>query len=632
MKSVVCKPSAWLVISALAFAMLFQYTTSMYKFHPVDTSGITIEYGYKYEPLVFPRITGYSMKIIKWIFQHTFIGDVMSRRGMIENKLYTVLDLASQLPVETPYVILPIKRLSPSEDKWHYNMAQAYGKDAIPDELSRGNVSSRRSGPRLKTVMDYAEAYRSAKTDPLKEAKRYLENVKKLEHLEIWAEVKPENERLQILKQAKESTARFLAGKPLSIWDGVLITVKNELDVKGIATKSGSKFSAKNEPVPAEKDDIVVKHFRDAGAIIAGITVMTEFGMSPVGWNPHFQGAFNPYNVKYHSGGSSSGSAVSVAAGLVPVAIGVDGGGSVRLPAAMSGVVGVIGSYGRVPSRKVSSSVNHVGVECASVSDAILSMALISEVQLKHSYTSLYGGNGPPPFHFAPKAISGLRIGYFKEWFEAAEPEIIRLTKPAIDYLVSKGAAIVEFAIPNINVLMRAHLVSILSETASNSNKYWTDPEHNLTTDAVLTASLANQIPASWTAAAAKLKGWAMEILDKEFQKFDVIITPTMIVGTPENLPEEHKYGAIDIMQKTSVMQYVFVSNLLGVPAITIPIGYRADNGMPTGLMIMARHWDEYKMLRIAQSLELDYAGNMFKFPPDENIAKSGKMSGDGWS
>merc|ERR1719233_2716327 len=317
-------------------------------FHQVNTSQIAIDYSYEYEPVVFPRITGWSLEIIKWIYQHTFIGGVMSRRGMIENKLYTVLDLASLLPIETPYVILPMKRLSPSEENWHKTMAQTYGKEAILGELSNGDVSLRRSGPRLKTVLDYAEAYRSGESDPLKEAKRYLENVRKLEHLKIWAEVKPDNERLRILKQAGESKARFLAGKPLSIWDGVLITVKNELDVKDIKTKSGTKFSAKNEPKPAEKDDIVVKHFRDAGAIIAGITVMTEFGMSPVGWNPHFQGAFNPYNVKYHTGGSSSGSAVSVAAGLVPVAIGVDGGGSVRMPAAMCGIVGAIGSYGRV--------------------------------------------------------------------------------------------------------------------------------------------------------------------------------------------------------------------------------------------------------------------------------------------
>lgn len=631
MKSYFSRSTTLYGIIVLAFAILFHLTTSIYAFQPVDTSGISIDYSFQLEHFEFPEITGYSLQILKWIYQHTFIGDILSRWGMKDNKLHTVLDLASQLPPETPYILLPILRLTPSEERAHINMAQAFGKDWIQGNLSNDDVSLRRSGPRLKTVLDYADAYRSGKTDPVKEAKRYLGNVRKLEHLKMWAEVKPDNEALRVMEQARESKARFIAGKPLSIWDGVFITVKNELDVKGIATKFGTKYSAKMEPRPAKLDDIVVKHFREAGAIIAGITVMTEFGMSPIGWNPHFQAPFNPYNKSYHTGGSSAGSAVSVAAGLVPVAIGKDGGGSVRLPAAMSGVVGVIGSYGRVPTRDVSTSVTHVGVECASVSDAILSMALIGQIKPKHSLSSLYGGNGPPPFHFAPNGIRGLRIGYFMNWFEAAEPEVLRLTKPAVEYLVSKGASLVEFALPNINVLMRAHQIAILTEMGASNNKYWTDLEHNLTPSAVFIASLANQIPGSWTLAAQKLRGWAMQILDEAFQRFDVIITPTIMVGTPENLLKERAHGKVDIKRTTSVMWYVFLSNLLGIPAITIPIGYRIDNSMPTGLMVMARHWDEYKMLRVAQYLEVNYAGKIYKFPPEENFAEGGKAS-DTWS
>jgi len=89
---------------------------------------------------------------------------------------------------------------------------------------------------------------------------------------------------------------------------------------------------------PAERDDICVARFREAGAIILGTTIMTEFGVTPIGWNSHYKGPYNPYDTRFVSGGSSSGSAVAVAAGIVPVAIGADGGGSIRIPAALSGV------------------------------------------------------------------------------------------------------------------------------------------------------------------------------------------------------------------------------------------------------------------------------------------------------
>ncbi|KAL0449865.1 UNVERIFIED_CONTAM: Fatty acid amide hydrolase [Sesamum latifolium] len=162
----------------------------------------------------------------------------------------------------------------------------------------------------------------------------------------------PQEKQLQIcvediLKQATESTARHAQGEPISILDGVPVAIKDEIDCMPYPTTGGTKWMHKVRR--CKNDACCVSRLRACGAIIVGKTNMHELGAGISGINPHYGAARNPYNRSKITGGSSSGSAAVVAAGLCPVALGVDGGGSVRLPAALCGVVGLKPTFARVP-------------------------------------------------------------------------------------------------------------------------------------------------------------------------------------------------------------------------------------------------------------------------------------------
>lgn len=208
--------------------------------------------------------------------------------------------------------------------------------------------NARASGSlRPRSVAEYAEFYHSnlhpvdgtpkQSSDvtpylPSSIMQRTIETIQKWqsdEGMVIFSSIIPSD----VLEQARASDARHLAGQPLSIFDGVPVAFKDSCDVKGHIIYDGKDPEPANEYLkPSAKDDLVVSRMRELGAIILGVTVMVEGGVSPLGWNAHWQGPVSPYSTNRYSGGSSSGSAVAVATGLVPVALGYDGGGSVRIP------------------------------------------------------------------------------------------------------------------------------------------------------------------------------------------------------------------------------------------------------------------------------------------------------------
>lgn len=166
---------------------------------------------------------------------------------------------------------------------------------------------------------------------------------------------------------AMASTQRWKSGQPLGLLDGVPVGIKVEFEVLGEIHSQGTQFITRI----AEKDAEPVARLRAAGAIIVGITNMHEIGIGTSGHNPWTGSARNPYNINFLTGGSSSGSGSAVAAGIVPIALGADGGGSIRIPAALCGVIGLKPTFGRVPcDADLAFTVGHAGPIAASVEDA----------------------------------------------------------------------------------------------------------------------------------------------------------------------------------------------------------------------------------------------------------------------
>ena len=337
---------------------------------------------YDIKVLEAPVATGTMLRILSSVFTMPLVGPVLTRYLLNGNNVWYVRELASQVPQTVIFKPLPTYELGEEAMARHVSAARATRRRRISPLPPIAMTSRAAKG--AWSVEQYAKAYKNKATTPTAVVEALLEARVRLEASlgPFFTEVYPD----AVLQQAGESTERWAKGRPLSIWDGVPIAVKEMIDIRGHVTASGTAArlvkGVGNRPA-ALADDPIVARFRAEGAVIVGQTAMTEWGVTPLGWSMWAQAPRNPHNPLHYSGGSSSGSAVAVATGLVPVAVGFDGGGSIRIPAALSGVVGLACGFGRVPfGCDSTSSMTHAGPLAASARDAALACLLMA---------------GPPP-------------------------------------------------------------------------------------------------------------------------------------------------------------------------------------------------------------------------------------------
>lgn len=322
-------------------------------------------------------------------------------------------------------------------------------------------------------VMDYHAAYMSMHALPSVVIRLAFAKIREWEHagFPIFSSVNGAD----ILAQAKASDARYAEKRPLSVFDGVPIAFNDLVDIYGHVTHNGKIADVDWGHNDSAPDDTMVARFRELGAIIFGASIMTEGGMSSLGYNANYKGPFNVYSSAHFPGGSSSGAAVAVASGVVPVAIGFDSGGSIRLPAAWSGLHGLAPTFGRVPlDKELYMSMIKAGPITSSAIDSALAYSVIAAkpTDQNHFYGQLYdGGNrGVPHAHlkglYEIDDLSDIRIGVYPDWCNDATSEIKALTQQAIDYYVSMGATIVNIDIPHVRWLSLAHGIKISTEHA----------------------------------------------------------------------------------------------------------------------------------------------------------------------
>jgi Asp-tRNA(Asn)/Glu-tRNA(Gln) amidotransferase A subunit family amidase len=234
---------------------------------------------------------------------------------------------------------------------------------------------------RFWSCRDYHMFYKSKKLTPTQVVERLLQCIHESNTatppLRAFSHVNAQD----VMEQAQASTQRWNQGKPISVLDGVPVGVKDELDVRGYATWLGTKFFGSGKL--ATQDGYCIAKLREAGAIIVGKTGMAEIGTETLNCNPNpaFGTPRNPVNIYHHTGGSSGGSAAAVAAGFVPLAIGADGGGSVRIPASFCGVWGIKPTWGRIsgaPSPNLDPSTGHIGPIAANLEDLAIGYAAMA--------------------------------------------------------------------------------------------------------------------------------------------------------------------------------------------------------------------------------------------------------------
>ncbi|MEZ4365510.1 MAG: amidase [Kofleriaceae bacterium] len=440
---------------------------------------------------------------------------------------------------------------------------------------------------------------RDGETDPSAVAARLCAAVADLDgdptRLGVFIAHRPD----EVARDAAAATARWREGRPRSPLDGVPIVVKDELDVAGYPTTLGTSFRTE----VARADAAVVARLRAAGAILLGKANMNEIGINPIGLNPHHGPARNPWDRGRITGGSSSGSAAAVAAGLCPISIGADGGGSVRIPAALCGVVGLKATFGRIPETGVPPlcwNVAHVGPLGLTVADVAAAYAVIAGPD-DGDLASLAQ---PPPdlARLADDDLRGLRLGVCTPYFEDAEPDVVARCRDAVRALEARGAEVIELPAPDLNTLLWSHAVIILSEMAAamrsargelsrfalDSRTNLAFGRHFLATDLVHAMRHRQRI--------------TLETLAL-LREVDVLVTPTTATTAPAIPERTLPDGESNLPVVDALMRFVRLGNLTGLPALAVPCGLDG-RGLPVSVQLLGRPYEEALLLRAGRVIE----------------------------
>jgi len=540
---------------------------------------------YDLKSVKLPRLTGGGLSIMAGALESGFLRALLMPSML---KSGGITDFRALSPEESP-TVFPIafsdKKAAPEEG---------------PDLKALNKIEGRAAATPFRTARDYAAAYKDGKANPEDVAKKALEAIKNADAVNLKLRAFIAVNEGDVMQQAKASAERWKDRKPLSVLDGVPVAVKDEVDMVPYPTTVGTKFFGK---APAKEDATAVARLRAAGVLLLGKANMHEIGINPDGLNVNFGSTRNPYNPKHDTGGSSSGSATAVAAGLCPLALGADGGGSIRVPASHCGVVGLKPTFGRVSEYGAAPlcwSVAHLGPIAATVEDTAI------------GYACMAGPDAREPNSLHQPAVTleqwnkgdlkGVRLGVYRPWFEHASPEVVRACDMLLEKLASSGAQVKQIVIPGLDTMRVAHAITILSEMAASMNNY---PENSkdFGAEVRLSLSLGRNCTADDYIKAQRIRTRVMAAFREIYSTVDAIITPSAAITAPGVTLENAQGGWSDLSSTTEVMRYAFPANLAGLPAISFPAGYDSI-GLPIGMQAMGRWWEEDLLLRIAFNAE----------------------------
>ncbi|KAH8662583.1 glutamyl-tRNA amidotransferase subunit A [Xylariales sp. PMI_506] len=438
------------------------------------------------------------------------------------------------------------------------------------------------SSQRKYSVADYRALYLSGELTPLDVVQAILPFIRRDtlppgEHSTAWFEVHPD----LIIKAAEESTLRYKEGRSLGLLDGIPTAVKDEYDISGYKTNLGSRndYTGLAASSDGRIDAWSVIKLEEAGAIILGKLSMHEFGMDTSGNNITHGTPRNPYNPDYYPGGSSSGSAYAVAVGLVPISLGSDGGGSIRIPASFCSIFGLKTTHGRITCLPNINHSNSCGVNGPMAADIRSLAALYSVVGQPHPSTHF-----PPAYPLNGKLVDDSDrpriLGVPEAWFQRADPGVQKLCRGLIDWLVThKGYTVVPIGIPFLKEGQMAHALTILTDAAALL------PEtRGLSPANRILLALGRTSPATDYLLAQKLRRALMQHLAWLWQTHPgmVIVTPTAAcAGWPIRSTAELRHGINDGDRTLRTMEYVWMANFCGMPSINVPAGYVVPEGQP---------------------------------------------------
>ncbi|MDA4126706.1 MAG: amidase [Thaumarchaeota archaeon] len=449
-----------------------------------------------------------------------------------------------------------------------------------------------------RTILELAEAYRAGSTLPVAATKEYLRRIERLNpRLNCFITVLPE----PALKAAALSEQRFKSGTPLGPLDGIPVAVKDIIYIEGVKCTAGSKILANNV---APYDAPVVKNLKGAGAILVGTTNLHEFAAGVTSENPHYGPVRNPWDVNRVAGGSSGGSAVAVAAGMAVTAIGTDTAGSVRIPAALCGVVGLKPTYGRVSRLGViplAPSLDTVGVLSSNAWDAAATLQVIAghdgdDMTTVNSQATDYTNALSLPFQ-------GARIGVVQNYSqEIIDPRVEENLSQFTSKLVKIGCTTHDADLGGMDQIYDRWLIIRRAE-ATAFHLGWLEGSPELYGEDVRKLmELGKDVRAVDYVNALNSRPSTMERFTSSMKGLDFLAIPTTCIPAPLIGQPKVNIKGKEVEVYSALNRLTLPFNYLGCPALSIPSGF--VGGLPVGVQIVGRLFDEAGVLRLAHAYE----------------------------
>ncbi|MFX4271854.1 amidase [Propionibacteriaceae bacterium Y1685] len=448
----------------------------------------------------------------------------------------------------------------------------------------------------LLTATELRHAYATGELDPGEVLAAHRERIGELEVLNAWLSVWPES--------APSAQGRLA---------GIGVAVKDNFDTAGARTTYASQVHRDHVP---DVDATAVTRLREAGATILGKTHLHEYALGVTNENAFHGDCLNPHDHERTPGGSSGGSAVAVATGMACVALGSDTSGSIRIPAAACGVVGLKPTYGRVGKSGCfpeAWSLDHVGPLTRSVADA----ALMLDVLSGHDPTD--PASLPlPPTELAsleiPEDLQGVRVGIEQDFFLAdVDPRVRQVTDQAIARLVDLGAELIEVSLPTLTDAIWALTIIDTAETAAAHRTLMRTHRDDYGDDVRVLIECGELPSAVDYLQAQQVRTLVQRDFARVFGQVDALVSPTLSILPPKRGQATVPVAGQDRETSAELMRLIGPANLAGLPALSLPAGVIEEDGasLPTGLHLMAAPRREDQLIMIGGALEASLAGQL---------------------
>jgi aspartyl-tRNA(Asn)/glutamyl-tRNA(Gln) amidotransferase subunit A len=393
-------------------------------------------------------------------------------------------------------------------------------------------------------------------------------------------------------RAASTAESEIVRGQYRGPLHGVPVALKDLYDTDGVPTTAGSKVYVDRVP---DQDATVVSRLRSAGAVFLGKTNLHEFACGVTTDSSYFGATRNPWDLQRIAGGSSGGSGAAVAASLCAAATGSDTGGSIRIPAALCGIVGLKPTYGRVSCHP--GPMTRSVYAAAAVLEAIAGFDPLDPASVRSDV--------PSYVTHLREGVNGLRIGIDPEWtLTGNQPEVSAAFSVAVDLLEELGAKIIEVAISGIDGITKSALTVLSTEAACVHEVMLRTRSSEYQPDVRIRLRQGLSVPGMEYARARRFGEKMRRDLDQVLEKVDLLATPMCAITAPKLGQREVTMGRSAVSVMDALTRYTRLFNVTGVPAVSVPCGF-SSQGLPIGLQLAGRRWDEATVLRAAYAYEL---------------------------